>query len=102
MRALAIVALALLGCNACHGGPITIQRTTDDNAWSDASDLCKRTCDTVAAAKCPVDGIVGNPACAPACRIDQAQGVGAQFPIDCILDAGANHDALAGCGVSCP
>lgn len=88
--------ITLLGCNACHA-PIAITDTSDPTMWADADDPCAAACANILAAKCTVGA-----ACAPQCRNDQAQGGGAQFPVDCLIAAGADAAAVKGCGATCP
>jgi hypothetical protein len=64
----------------------------------DAGDECATACGILSANHCPVGD---NPRCAVVCRIDQAQGVGANLDPACILHA-QNRSQIRLCGVSCP
>jgi len=99
VMAMSVVAL-LFGCDACHA-PVAISDTSDPTMWADADDPCAAACSNITAAGCTVGGQLDNPACAPQCRNDQASA-GAQFPVDCLIKAGANRAAVAACGATCP
>lgn len=94
-----LVAVVLLSGAGCPSR-IAIVANPDDAAYVDADDTCAHVCAKLAstAFSCPAGS---NPECAPGCRRDQAQGVGAVIDTACIL-AASTKAQVAACGVSCP
>jgi hypothetical protein len=89
--------LALAACNACSGGKVTIQAAPVVQ-WDGGADKATHACAVAAAAGCPVGK---SPVCAEAWRNASQEPVGSDVDLDCIIDAGPDAAALAGCGVTC-
>ena len=84
------LALCLLLASACAC------RDRETHAPGATDDECTRACVILRSAGCNA-GL--SPSCVLACERDQAQGVGAQLDVACVLDAGANVSLLCRCNV---